>query len=165
MMTTPSLTPPSTLPESALPATTLETVSLLRKYHAPLADHWARSLKGQDGSAYVSRPLEEIRASCGECLRAYEALLESGDSGPLWAFIERVCAVRAAMHFPPSDVTEAFLLGPESVEAVLGPVVGPGESFIRLMRDLRGCTRTAVKSFVNTYLIHLDLAHSPLGSL
>ncbi|MBW3624129.1 MAG: hypothetical protein KY468_12045 [Armatimonadetes bacterium] len=143
----------------------MDTAVLLRKYRSKLVDHWAKAIKEQPGSSYASRPLEELRISCGECLDAYAMLLETGDSGPLWAFIERVSHFRAALHFPPSDVTEAFMILLESVEIVLGPAVGQGEAFIRLMRDLRGCTRTAVKGFVNTYLIHLELAHSSLGSL
>ena len=137
-----------------------EAAQVLRLRHEALMIRWARALHTLEGSSYALRPLEELHSTCGECLTAYEAYLSHGNTEPLWHFIERICHLRASLHFPPSEITEAFMLFLEVSSDVLGPDMKDRAAWDEMSTHLRRCTRLSLKSFVNTYLIHLELAHS-----
>jgi len=150
----PDLFPPD---EDAVSYSTGGAASLLRRYHNDLVERWVLLLRDLQGSNYSLRPLEELYGTCGECLSAYEALLDTGDTEPLWQFIERVCRLRAALQFPPSEITEAFMLFLEAADETFGPKITDREAWSGLMRDLRRCTRQSLKAWVNAYLIQLEI--------
>ena len=130
---------------------------LLRLHHPALTDVWANALCSLEGSNYAVRPFEELRSTCAECLRAYEAFLERGDREPLWGFIERLCELRAPLHFPSAEITDAFMLFLDTADDVLGPQVTDRAQWDEIMRDYRHCTRASIKAFINAYWIHLEI--------
>ena len=134
------------------------TAFLLSRFHSALVDRWIVLMRAYPGSNYTRRPHEELQSTCSECLTAYQILLSEGDTEPLWKFIERICALRASMEFPPSEITEAFMLSLDAVDAVLGPEIDDRDDWARIMGDLRGCVRVSLKALVNTYLLQLELS-------
>jgi hypothetical protein len=163
--TTPSLTPSlasSSPEEPKQPVLSVQAALFLKQHHRELVEAWATSLWSQPSSNYSLRPVEELRDTCGECLRAYESLLGEGDSDPLWQFIDRICRMRAGMYFPPADVVEALMLGLDAVDALLRREARDLSSFADLTAEVRRCTRAALKAFANSYWIHLELAHTSI---
>jgi len=150
----PAPAPPA---DGPTPALAPDPVGLLNRQHESLVARWVGMLQGLPHSNYSRRPMEELRSTCSECLRAYEALLGEGNTEPLWQFVERICCLRAAQQFPPSEITEAFMLFLEVAEDVLGPEIADRQEWAALMRELRRCTRRSLKAWVNAYMLHLEL--------
>ncbi len=149
---------PSASSDLITAASALTSAQRLREAAPRVAEHWTQALHALSGSSYSVCPTEELRATRLQFIAACVQLLEADDTELLWQYVERLCQQRAAMNFPPSEITEAIMLFLESAEAVMGPEISDRWEWSHLMRDYRYCTRVAMKVFADMYLLHLEMA-------
>ena len=72
-----------------------------------IAAEWAELLKSSN-SLYSTRPLNELKATTGECFDAYFAAIKKEDFERLNDFIGSIASLRSSMGFSEHEVVDAF---------------------------------------------------------
>jgi hypothetical protein len=148
--------------EPELRSAGLEAAALIKENRLDLAEEWSRRIRSSESSSYSQLSFEILRKSCEECLQAFEAVLEREDTDPLWRFVDRICQERAELQFPPADVIEAFTYFMDAADDVVGPQASDLDSWREISAAWRGVLRKVIRSFVNSYWIHLEMAQNLL---
>ena len=80
---------------------------LLEQDGAVIIETWACMLHSLSNTPYGSQPLDELRANCTACFRAYQALIQDNDQWPLRVFIARIAPLLGVPNTaPPTQLAD-----------------------------------------------------------
>ncbi|MDI6772193.1 MAG: GGDEF domain-containing protein [bacterium] len=128
--------------------------SLLDSEQDRIATAWASALSRMRPSAYVYRPLEELRRLGRAYLAELVSYLDSDDPARLREFVHREAALRFSMGFGAAEVVQGFVVFRELTQDLCEQLVPDGENLLLLYRSLAGATDFTVVEFV-TFFNHL----------
>lgn len=129
--------------------------SLLDSEQDRIAIAWASALSRMRPSAYIYRPLEELRRLGRAYLAEMVAYLDSDDPTRLREFVHREAALRFSMGFGAVEVVQGFVVFREITQELCEQLVPDGEDRIVLTRSLTEATDFTVVEFV-TFFNHLS---------
>ncbi|MBM3471473.1 MAG: GGDEF domain-containing protein [Armatimonadetes bacterium] len=129
--------------------------SLLDSEQDRIAVAWASALSRMRPSAYVCRPLEELRRLGRAYLAELVAYLDSDDPVRLREFVHREAALRFSMGFGAAEVVQGFVVFREITRELCEQLVAGGEDRLVLFRSLTEATDFTVVEFV-TFFNHLS---------
>lgn len=125
--------------------------SLLDSEQDRIATGWASALSRMRPSAYVYRPLEELRRLGRAYLAEMVAYLDSDDPARLREFVHREAALRFSMGFGAAEVVQGFVAFRELTRELCDQLVPDGESRLALYRSLTEATDFTVVEFVTFF--------------
>jgi diguanylate cyclase (GGDEF)-like protein len=128
-----------------------QLASLLDREQDRIALTWASALSRLRPSAYVYRPLEELRRLGRSYLTELVAYLDSDDPTELCNFIRREAAVRLNMGFGAAEVVQGFLAFRELAEELCAQIVPDEASRLILVRSLIQATDFTIVEFVTQF--------------
>jgi diguanylate cyclase (GGDEF)-like protein len=102
-----------------------------------IIETWACMLHSLGNTPYASLPLDELRANCTACFRAYQALIQHNDQWPLRVFIARIAPLRASQDFGITQVQRAFLIAKQLVRPRLLARYAGSTDMAALLADWR----------------------------
>ncbi len=112
---------------------------------------WASTLAQLRASAFVHRPVEELRRLGRAYLAALVQYLDTGDPARLQEFVRREAAMRLAMGFTAAEVVQGFTAFRElAQELCVRPVASESER-LELTDRLSRATDYAIVEFVTHY--------------
>ncbi len=129
--------------------------SLLDREQDRIALTWASALSRLRPSAYVYRPLEELRRLGRAYLSELIVYLDSDDPTPLRGFIHREAALRLSMGFGGAEVVQGFLVFRELAQDLCAEIVSDEAARLTLLRRLTEATDFTIVEFV-THFQHLS---------
>lgn len=129
--------------------------SLLDSEQDRIAVAWASSLSRMRPSAYVYRPLEELRRLGRAYLTELVAYLDSDDPVRLREFVHREAALRFSMGFGAAEVVQGFVVFRDLTQELCERLVPGGEDRLVLARSLTEATDFTIVEFV-TFFNHLS---------
>jgi len=129
--------------------------SLLDREQDRIALTWASALSRLRPSAYVYRPLEELRRLGRSYLSELIVYLDSDDPTPLRGFIHREAALRLNMGFGGAEVVQGFLAFRELAQDLCAEIVSDETARLALLRRLTEATDFTIVEFV-THFQHLS---------
>lgn|GEM_PF-1499643 len=129
--------------------------SLLDSEQDRIAVAWASALSRMRPSAYVYRPLEELRRLGRAYLAELVSYLDSDDPVRLREFVHREAALRFSMGFGAAEVVQGFVAFRDLTQELCEQLVPDGENLLLLYRSLAGATDFTVVEFV-TFFNHLS---------
>jgi diguanylate cyclase (GGDEF)-like protein len=110
---------------------------LLEQDGPVVIETWANMLHSLSNTPYASIPLDELRATCAACFRAYQALIQQNDQWPLRVFIARIAPLRASQNFGITQVQRAFLIAKQLVRPRLLARYADSADMAALLADWR----------------------------
>lgn len=116
---------------------------------------WAATLSGMRPSAYVYRPLEELRRLGRSYLTELVAYLDSDDPTRLREFIHREAAIRLSMGFGAAEVVQGFVAFRDLAQDLCAEIVHDPGDRAELFRSLAEATDFTIVEFV-THFQHLS---------
>ncbi len=125
--------------------------SLLDREQDQIALSWASALSRLRPSAYVYRPLEELRRLGRSYLTELVAYLDSDDPTELCNFIRREAALRLSMGFGAAEVVQGFVAFRELAQDLCGQIVPDEASRLALVRSLIEATDFTIVEFVTQF--------------
>ncbi|MGH2374036.1 MAG: GGDEF domain-containing protein [bacterium] len=125
--------------------------SLLDREQDQIAQSWASALSRLRPSAYVYRPLEELRRLGRSYLTELVAYLDSDDPTDLCNFIRREAALRLNMGFGAAEVVQGFIAFRELAQDLCGQIVPDEASRLVLVRSLIEATDFTIVEFVTQF--------------
>jgi diguanylate cyclase (GGDEF)-like protein len=129
--------------------------SLLDREQDRIALTWASALSRLRPSAYVYRPLEELRRLGRAYLSELIVYLDSDDPTALRGFIHREAALRLNMGFGGAEVVQGFLAFRELAQDLCAEIVSDEAARLALLRRLNEATDFTIVEFV-THFQHLS---------
>lgn len=135
--------------------------SLLDREQNRIALTWASALSRLRPSAYVYRPLEELRRLGRSYLTELIVYLDSDDPSELRGFIHREAALRLNMGFGAAEVVQGFLAFRELAQELCAEIVPDEAARLALLRRLTEATDFTIVEFV-THFQHLSEERSEL---
>lgn len=129
--------------------------SLLDSEQDRIAIAWASALSRMRPSAYIYRPLEELRRLGRAYLAELVAYLDSDDPVRLREFVHREAALRFSMGFGAAEVVQGFVVFRDLTQELCEQLVPDGENRLVLSRSLTEATDFTVVEFV-TFFNHLS---------
>ncbi len=129
--------------------------SLLDSEQDRIAFAWASALSRMRPSAYVYRPLEELRRLGRAYLAELVAYLDSDDPSRLREFVHREAALRFSMGFGAVEVVQGFVVFRDITQELCAQLVPDREDQLVLSRSLTEATDFTVVEFV-TFFNHLS---------
>lgn len=129
--------------------------SLLDSEQDRIAIAWASALSRMRPSAYVYRPLEELRRLGRAYLAELVSYLDSDDPVRLREFVHREAALRFSMGFGAAEVVQGFVAFRELTQELCEQLVPGGENRLVLYRSLTEATDFTIVEFV-TFFNHLS---------
>ncbi|MGQ0548860.1 MAG: diguanylate cyclase [Armatimonadota bacterium] len=125
--------------------------SLLDREQDQIALSWASALSRLRPSAYVYRPLEELRRLGRSYLTELVAYLDSDDPTELCNFIRREAALRLNMGFGAAEVVQGFISFRELAQDLCGQIVPDEATRLALVRSLIEATDFTIVEFVTQF--------------
>lgn len=125
--------------------------SLLDREQDRIALTWASALSRLRPSAYVYRPLEELRRLGRSYLTELVAYLDSDDPTELRTFIRREAALRLNMGFGAAEVVQGFIAFRELAQELCTQIVPDEASRLVLLRSLIEATDFTIVEFVTQF--------------
>ncbi len=122
--------------------------SLLDSEQDRIVTSWASALSRMRASAYVYRPLEELRRLGRAYLSELVAYLDSDDPAPLREFVHREAALRFSMGFGAAEVVQGFVAFRDLTADLCRQIAPASSDQIALSRRLAGATDFTVVEFV-----------------
>ena len=129
--------------------------SVLDREQDGIAVAWAATLSGMRPSAYVYRPLEELRRLGRSYLTELVAYLDSDDPTRLREFIHREAAIRLSMGFGAAEVVQGFVAFRDLAEDLCAEIVRDPDDRTELFKSLAEATDFTIVEFV-THFQHLS---------
>ncbi len=129
--------------------------SVLDREQDGIAVAWAATLSGMRPSAYVYRPLEELRRLGRSYLTELVAYLDSDDPTRLREFIHREAAIRLSMGFGAAEVVQGFVTFRDLAQDLCAEIVRDPDDRTELFRSLSEATDFTIVEFV-THFQHLS---------
>lgn len=129
--------------------------SLLDSEQDRIAVAWAAALSRMRPSAYVYRPLEELRRLGRAYLAELVAYLDTDDPSRLREFVHREAALRFSMGFGAAEVVRGFMAFRELAQDLCAQLVPDRQNRLLLLRSLMEATDFTVVEFV-TFFQHLS---------
>jgi diguanylate cyclase (GGDEF)-like protein len=129
--------------------------SLLDSEQDRIAITWASALSRMRPSAYVYRPLEELRRLGRAYLAELVSYLDSDDPVRLREFVHREAALRFSMGFGAAEVVQGFVAFRDLTQELCEQLVPDGKNRLLLYRSLTEATDFTVVEFV-TFFNHLS---------
>ncbi len=125
--------------------------SLLDREQDRIALAWALALSRLRPSAFVYRPLEELRRLGRSYLTELVAYLDSDDPTELRNFIRREAALRLNMGFGAAEVVQGFIAFRELAQDLCAQIVPDQEGRLALLRSLMEATDFTIVEFVTHF--------------
>jgi diguanylate cyclase (GGDEF)-like protein len=125
--------------------------SLLDREQDRIAVTWASTLSRMRPSAYVYRPLEELRRLARSYLTELVAYLDSDDPTRLRDFIHREAALRLSMGFGAAEVVQGFLAFRDLAQELCAEIMPNSQDRLALLRTLAEATDFTVVEFVTHF--------------
>jgi len=135
--------------------------NLLDREQDRIALTWASALSRLRPSAYVYRPLEELRRLGRSYLTELIVYLDSDDPTELRGFIHREAVLRLNMGFGAAEVVQGFLAFRELAQDLCAEIVPDEAARLALLRRLTEATDFTIVEFV-THFQHLSEERSTL---
>jgi len=129
--------------------------SLLDREQDRIAVTWAATLSRMRPSAYVYRPLEELRRLGRSYLTELVQYLDSDDPTRLRDFIHREAALRLSMGFGAAEVVQGFVAFRDLAQDLCAEIVQDPDDRIVLFRSLAEAADFTIVEFV-THFQHLS---------
>jgi len=130
---------------------TSRLASLLDREQDRVATSWATALSRMRPSAFVYRPLEELRRLGRSYLTALVAYLDTGDPTRLREFIHQEAALRLSMGFGAAEVVQGFLAFRDLAQTLCEQLVFDPDERLELSRSLAQATDVTVVAFVTQF--------------
>jgi diguanylate cyclase (GGDEF)-like protein len=124
---------------------------LLDREQDRIAVSWAAVLSHMRPSAFVYRPLEELRRLGRSYLAELVAYLDSDDPSRLRDFIHREAALRLSMGFGAAEVVQGFLAFRDLAQNLCAEIVPAGDDQVELLHSLSQATDFTVVEFVTHF--------------
>lgn len=112
---------------------------------------WAAALSRMRPSAFVYRPLEELRRLGRSYLTELIGYLDTDDPSRLREFIHREAALRLSMGFGAAEVVQGFLAFRDLAQELCEEIAADPEDRITLLRGLTEATDFTVVEFVTQF--------------
>ncbi|MDR7483243.1 MAG: diguanylate cyclase [Armatimonadota bacterium] len=125
--------------------------SLLDREQERVAAAWASALSRLRPSAFVYRPLEELRRLGRAYLTELVLYLDTDDPAGLRDFIRREAAVRLSMGFGAAEVVQGFVVFRELTQALCAEMVETEADRLALLERLTQATDFTIVEFVTHY--------------
>lgn len=129
----------------------LRLSSLLDREQDRIATAWASALSRMRPSAYVYRPLEELRRLGRAYLAELVAYLDSDDPARLREFVHREAALRFSMGFGAAEVVQGFMVFRELTQELCEQIAPDREDRLVLLGSLTEATDFTVVEFVTFF--------------
>ncbi|MDR7520964.1 MAG: GGDEF domain-containing protein [Armatimonadota bacterium] len=130
---------------------TSRLASLLDREQDRIAVSWAAALSRMRPSAFVYRPLEELRRLGRSYLTELIGYLDTDDPSRLREFIHREAALRLSMGFGAAEVVQGFLAFRDLAQGLCGEIATDPEDRMTLLRGLTEATDFTVVEFVTQF--------------
>lgn len=130
---------------------TRRLASLLDLEQGRIVVAWAGALSRMRPSAFVYRPLEELRRLGRSYLTELVAYLDSDDPSRLREFIHREAALRLSMGFGAAEVVQGFLAFRDLAQSLCAEIAPDGEDRVDLLRSLSQATDFTIVEFVTHF--------------
>jgi diguanylate cyclase (GGDEF)-like protein len=134
---------------------TSRLAGLLDREQDRIAVNWASVLSRMRPSAFVYRPLEELRRLGRSYLTELVAYLDTDDPTRLREFIHREAALRLSMGFGAAEVVQGFLAFRDLAQSLCAEIVSDPDDRVALYQSLTQATDFTVVAFV-THFQHLS---------
>ncbi|MBI3998773.1 MAG: diguanylate cyclase [Armatimonadetes bacterium] len=125
--------------------------SLLDREQDRIALTWASALSRLRPSAYVFRPLEELRRLGRSYLSELVLYLDTDDPSGLREFIRREAALRLNMGFGAAEVVQGFIAFRDLAQELCAQIVPDDEGRLTLLRSLTEATDFTIVEFVTHF--------------
>lgn len=125
--------------------------SLLDREQDRISAAWAGALSRMRPSAYVYRPLEELRRLGRAYVTELVGYIDSEDPSRLKEFIHREAALRLGMGFGSAEVVQGFLAFRALVHDLCNGIVTDREERLVLARTLAEITDFSVVEFITCF--------------
>jgi diguanylate cyclase (GGDEF)-like protein len=125
--------------------------SLLEREQERVAAAWATALSRLRPSAFVYRPLEELRRLGRAYLAELVLYLDTDDPAGLRDFIRREAAVRLSMGFGASEIVQGFVVFRDLAQDLCGHLVEDAADRLALLERLTQATDFTIVEFVTHY--------------
>jgi diguanylate cyclase (GGDEF)-like protein len=116
-----------------------------------IAVSWASVLSRMRPSAFVYRPLEELRRLGRSYLAELVSYLDTDDPARLRDFIHREAALRLSMGFGAAEVVQGFLAFRDLAQSLCAEIVPDTSDQVELLRSLTQATDFTVVEFVTHF--------------
>jgi diguanylate cyclase (GGDEF)-like protein len=130
---------------------TSRLASVLDREQDRIAVGWASALSHMRPSAFVYRPLEELRRLGRSYLAELVGYLDSDDPTRLREFIHGEAALRLSMGFGAAEVVQGFLVFRDLAQDLCAEMVSDPQDRAELYRVLSGATDFTVVEFVTHF--------------
>jgi diguanylate cyclase (GGDEF)-like protein len=127
---------------------TSRLASLLDQEQDRIAVEWAMALSRMRPSAYVHRPLEELRRLGRSYLAELVTFLDTDDPGRLLAFVQREAALRLSMGFRAAEVVQGLIAFRDLAQEVCAPHSPEPAARLAIVRGLSDATDFTIAEFV-----------------
>lgn len=124
---------------------------LLDREQDRIAVNWASVLSRMRPSAFVYRPLEELRRLGRAYLAELVAYLDTDDPSRLRDFIHREAALRLSMGFGAAEVVQGFLAFRDLAQSLCAEIMPEGDDQGALLGGLSQATDFTIVEFVTHF--------------
>lgn len=134
---------------------TSRLASLLDREQDRIAVSWAATLSRMRPSAYVYRPLEELRRLGRSYLAELVGYLDSDDPTRLRDFIHHEASLRLSMGFGAAEVVQGFVAFRDLSQELCAEIASDSDDRLALFKGLAEATDFTIVEFV-THFQHLS---------